>query len=142
MALDGLASERPLIRRLVGVYNADGTVRGELGYLLAKARGRAPCALCDITHGWVRPKIGFLRAISSLPVAFDLVHADAATSEQNAAGGDRRPFVLADTTLGSILLLGPDEIDRCRGEVDTMMAAVRRRAMERGLAWPGAMTQA
>jgi hypothetical protein len=43
-----------VIARLIGVYNAEGSLRGELAYLLGKLTGRAHCALCDITHGALR----------------------------------------------------------------------------------------
>jgi hypothetical protein len=44
------------IRRLVGVYNANGSVGGELAYFIGARLGRAHCALCDITHGLVRER--------------------------------------------------------------------------------------
>jgi hypothetical protein len=34
-----------ILRRLVGVYNADGSVRGELTYFINARLGRAHCAL-------------------------------------------------------------------------------------------------
>jgi hypothetical protein len=37
--------------RLVGVYDADGTPRGEIAYWVGARLGRTHCALCDITHG-------------------------------------------------------------------------------------------
>ncbi len=36
--------------RLIGVYDADGTLRGELGYWVGARLGRRHCSLCDITH--------------------------------------------------------------------------------------------
>ena len=34
------------------IYDADGSVLGELQYLRDKCLGRAECALCDLSHGW------------------------------------------------------------------------------------------
>ena len=34
------------------IYDADGSVLGELQYLRDKCLGRADCALCDLSHGW------------------------------------------------------------------------------------------
>ena len=42
---------QPVARRLVGVYNANGGIVGELSYVLGKVKGSAHCALCDISHG-------------------------------------------------------------------------------------------
>lgn len=38
--------------KLFAIYDADGTLRGELAYLWGKCTGRAECALCDLSHGW------------------------------------------------------------------------------------------
>jgi hypothetical protein len=49
--------EKPnTIRRLVGVYNANSTITGELAYFIGAGLGSAHCALCDITHGLVRER--------------------------------------------------------------------------------------
>ena len=37
--------------RFVGVYNAEGTLRGEVAYWIGARLGLGHCALCDITHG-------------------------------------------------------------------------------------------
>ena len=46
----------PTVRRLVGVYDADHTIRGELAYWIGARLGRAHCSLCDITHGLLRER--------------------------------------------------------------------------------------
>ena len=40
------------MQEVVGIYNADGTIGGELSYALAKLARRGSCELCDVTHGW------------------------------------------------------------------------------------------
>jgi hypothetical protein len=46
-----VSDEQPrTIHRLVGVYNADGTLLGEVRYFVAARLGRAHCPLCDITR--------------------------------------------------------------------------------------------
>ena len=37
---------------LYAIYDADGSVLGELRYVRDKCIGKAVCALCDLTHGW------------------------------------------------------------------------------------------
>jgi hypothetical protein len=54
---DDRLARRP-VRRLVGVYDADGTLRGEVGYWVGARLGRAHCALCDITHSPIRERSG------------------------------------------------------------------------------------
>ena len=40
----------------MGIYNADGSLLGEISYVVAKYTGRGHCELCDITHGTFRRK--------------------------------------------------------------------------------------
>ena len=48
---------------LVGVYNADGGVAGEVRYVVGHLLGRAHCSLCDITHSPVRRKRAWDRMV-------------------------------------------------------------------------------
>jgi hypothetical protein len=38
--------------KLYAIYDADGSLFGELAYLWGKCTGSAQCALCDLSHGW------------------------------------------------------------------------------------------
>ena len=71
--------------RYVGIYNADGTVFGELRYVVGKLRGTTSCSLCDITHGKVRPRKDFFSACADAAIEIELLHRNEATSEQLAA---------------------------------------------------------
>ena len=62
------------VERLVGVYDADGTVLGELSYFLRARIGRAHCSLCDITHGRIRERADWRACRGRLPVRFTTYH--------------------------------------------------------------------
>ena len=126
----------PTVRSLTGVYNARGTLAGELAYAFGKLTGRAHCGLCDITHGLrLHERREWREQRARLPVPFDAVHLDERSPEVAAACPDA-PCVLAHTDDGLVPLLGPDEIDACSGSGDRLVAAVERAAAERGLAFP------
>ena len=57
--------------RLIGVYDADGSVLGELSYFVKARFGAAHCALCDITHGRVRERADWRACRDQLAVPFD-----------------------------------------------------------------------
>lgn len=46
--------------RIVGVYNASGSLIGEISYMIGKMTGSAHCALCDITHKGLTEKGDFV----------------------------------------------------------------------------------
>lgn len=126
----------PRIIRFVGVYNAEGTVRGELAYWFGRRRGTAHCALCDITHGAVRQRSDWKRCSAGLPVPFDTYHLDDQPDRVRSAADGAAPAVLAETADGSVLLLGPDDLDACEGSPDELVARLRSAVEERHLTWP------
>jgi hypothetical protein len=123
------------IRRLIGVYNADGTVRGELAYWIGARLGRAHCALCDITHGSVRERSDWKQCRTSLAVPFDTYHRDDQPDQVRNAAGDQAPAVVADTDRGHVLLLEPDDIDGCNGSPQRLADALAGAAERHRLQW-------
>lgn len=136
MATNEPAAPRPRIIRLVGVYNAVGTLRGELAYWVGARLGRAHCALCDITHGSVRERPEWKTCRAALPVPFDTFHLDDQPDAVRAEIGDRAPAVVAETDQGLFVLLGPADLDRCNASVDLLRAAVTDAADRLQLDWP------
>jgi hypothetical protein len=124
------------IVRLIGVYDADGTIRGELSYWIAARLGRAHCALCDITHGIVRERPAWTTRRTALPVPFDTYHRNDQPESVRTAIGDRAPAVIAETATGSVLLLGPTELAACRGSLDALIDALQQQVTVRKLTWP------
>jgi hypothetical protein len=123
------------IRRLVGVYNADGSVRGELSYFVGARLGRAHCSLCDITHGLVRERAEWRTCRASFPVPFDTYHRDDEPTDARAAHHGRLPVVLADTSDGFVELLGPDALEACAGSVSRLAEAIDAAATAAALSW-------
>jgi hypothetical protein len=129
------ARSRPVIRRLIGVYNAEGTLRGELSYWVGRRFGRAHCSLCDITHGSVRERRDWQRSRRELSVPFDTYHRDDQPDAVRGATGDLAPAVLAETDDGCTVLLGADDLDACDGSPPRLLEAIMRAAAQHGLAW-------
>jgi len=125
------------IEGFVGVYHADGGVRGELTYAIGKLRGTAHCGLCDITHRGVRAKREWTEMLAGLGVPFTLVHLNERSEEVRAASAGRTPCVLARTDGALVLLLGPDDLDRLSGDVPGFAAALATAAADAGLSWRG-----
>jgi hypothetical protein len=129
-------TEPAVLRRLVGVYDADGTLRRELTYWVGARLGRAHCALCDITHGLARERRDWQACRAGLPIAFDTYHRDDQPPEVRAAHGGLLPAVVADTDRGVVALLGPAHLDECGGSVERLLAAVEGAVTRAGLHWP------
>ena len=126
----------PQISRLVGVYDAEGTLRGELAYFVGARLGRAHCSLCDITHGLLRERAEWRACRAGLPVPFATFHRDDQPDEVRAAVAGRAPVVVADTDQGVVELLDPEALDACGGSGERLVAAIGDAVAEAGLRWP------
>lgn len=133
-----MASDQRTVRRFVGIYNAEGTLRGELAYWFGRRRGTAHCGLCDITHGSVRERTDWKSCRSELPVPFDTYHLDDQPDDVRRLTADRTPAVIADTDDGPTFLLGPDALDACAGSPAALIERLRAATTNAGLAWPAA----
>lgn len=120
---------------LVGVYNAESTLRGELGYWIGARLGRAHCALCDITHGLVRERSDWKACRAGLPIPFDTYHINDQPENIRAALNGVAPAVVAETATRLVLLLGPDALDECAGSPDRLVRAIEAAADQAGLVW-------
>lgn len=124
------------VERFIGVYDADGSLRGEIAYWIGARLGRAHCSLCDITHGLVRVRSDWTECRDALPVAFDTFHRDDQPGAVRRATGDAAPVVVAETGAGVVVLLGPAEIDACDGDPQRLVDELEVAVTRAGLAWP------
>ena len=124
------------VQRLIGVYDADGTVRGELTYFIGARLGRAHCALCDLTHGRVRERNDWKECRASLPVPFDLYHRDDQPDAARAVAGAAPPCVLADTGGELMLVLDGAALEASAGDLGRFTEALHDALAHRGLTVP------
>jgi hypothetical protein len=131
------SSARPT--RLVGVYKADGSLRGEISYVVGHLLGRRHCSLCDVTHSPVRRKASWDRMAAGLGVPFELVHMDErdAATREVVATWDAAPAVLVERDGVLTLLLSGEEIEAVHGDVDGFEALLRSALAARGLVVDG-----
>ena len=126
------------VQEFVGIYHADGGLRGEAAYVLGKFLGTAHCTLCDITHSPVRRKPSWDAMVSRLGVPFRLLHRNERDTEVLAATGDS-PAVLVRVAgrVGLAPLLGRAEIEPILGSVPAFEGVLRGAVVQAGLVLPG-----
>ncbi len=122
--------------RLIGVYDADGTMWGELKYFVGARLGKTHCSLCEITHGLVRERGDWRQRRNELPVPFDAYHRNDQPSTVRAATGNTAPVVVAEMADGIRLLLGPSQLEQCGGSEVAMVDAIGVSLAALGIEWP------
>ena len=124
------------ITRLVGVYDAEATLRGEVAYWIGARLGRRHCALCEITHGLFTPKAEWRQCRAGLPIPFDTHHLDDQPAPIRAVLAGTAPAVVAETDGGDlVVLLRPDDLERCAGSVAAMLREIESAASRADLTW-------
>jgi hypothetical protein len=123
---------------LIGVYNADGGIVGELRYVTGKVLGRAHCALCDITHRGLTPRKEWSQACERIAVPFELVHLNERTEAVRRASEGEVPCVLAKTGDELVIVLGPDDLEACAKDVDEFERRLRSAGARLGITFSAA----
>jgi len=113
-------------RRLIGVYDTNGGLLGELAYLTGRLLGVAHCALCEITHDASGEKPVFQATRRSIGVPLEMTHRNQVSQEVRTLVEGRTPCVVGETDAGYEMLLGRAELEACRGDVLCLEAALRQ----------------
>lgn len=121
------------VSELIGVYDADGSVVGEIRYWVGARLGRSHCSLCDITHGTFRERSEWRAFRELLPVEFTTWHRDDAPAGVIGACGANFPVVLARVDAEIMVLLDETALEGLGGDVDQLAAAIADRCAELGL---------
>lgn len=105
---------------LVGVYHADGGIRGELRYAWSRLVHREHCSLCDTTHAGPVRRRAWDALVDRLPVPIRLVHLDEQPDEVRRVSAGRTPCVVALRAAadgGPVVVLDRAAIDPLGGDV-------------------------
>jgi hypothetical protein len=133
--VESSGTHRVVVQRLIGVYDADSSLTGELKYWIGAKLGRRHCSLCDITHGGVHESSEWKSYRAQLPVAFTLHHRDDAPKAIRELLNGAFPSVLVEVDDEVSILLGPEELDACRGSAQQPERAINSSMEERGCSW-------
>lgn len=123
------------VTEIVGVYDADGSLLGELAYAWGKVRGTRHCGLCDITHATVRRKPAWDAMAARLPVPVRLLHLDELDDDLRVAVATAgAPVVLVRDGAQWREVIDADALDAMDGSVDAFEVAVREVLRREGAA--------
>lgn len=126
--------------RILGVYDADGGLSGEIRYVIGHLLGTAECSLCDITHSPLGRRRSWDRMVAELDIPFDLRHRNELTGAETRAlqglelpvvvgleGPDRRNSSDAlSEPLTARVLLDRTALEGCAGDVGAFHAKLTR----------------
>jgi hypothetical protein len=109
---------------VIGVYNANSTILGEVSYWIGARFGVAHCSLCDITHGLFAERKDWKSCRDQSEFNFSTFHRNDQPEAVRAAANDVTPVVVALVNDKYQVLLGPQQIDACEGSPERLVAAI------------------
>lgn len=110
------------IERLVFVYDADGTLAGELRYWFGTLFGAPHCSLCDLTHTRWGRRSDFSECAARIGVPIEYFHRDDVPAHIATVAPAWPAVVGLDDSGVAHLLLGPELLADVHGD----MAAFER----------------
>ena len=112
---------------VVGIYNADGSVTGEIAYAASKLTRRGSCELCDVTHGW-NPfgRREWKTALQQSDLDITFIHRDEALPEQLAAAG-QLPSIIALSDDSWHVIMSANDIRQCNKSAEQLISQLRVR---------------
>src|SRR6056300_736774 len=115
------------MQQVVGIYNADGTIGGELAYAFSKLARRGSCELCDVTHGW-NPlgKRSWKEAVERCSLDLRFLHRDEALPDQLSAAGQLPAVVIANDD-GWRVIMTSSEFANFKSDPGELIAEIERR---------------
>ncbi|HLG18128.1 MAG TPA: hypothetical protein VJH03_27050 [Blastocatellia bacterium] len=124
------------IEKLIFIYDADSGKAGAIVDSVKKVLRLKGCALCAITHGVAGEKQEWKSCQEDLGVPVDYWHRDEVPPMARTRIGNELPCVAAQVDGETLVLIGPDVIERCKGSVADLKGRLRYYAGARNLELP------
>ena len=103
------------VLELIGVYDADSTLIGEVSYWIGARLGTTHCSLCELTHGIFTQKTEWKECSQALSVPFLTFHRNDAPVDVLSSAHGNFPLVLARFNTGIEVVLTKSDLEKFEG---------------------------
>ena len=101
------------------IYNAEGSIFGEIRYLYNKYIKDIKCSMCDITHNSLSEKSEWRNKCKEFPVKIECLHLDELPIEIKDIVKDKAPCVVAQKRSVNEVIIKNKELTIMNGDVDS-----------------------
>ncbi len=113
--------------QLIGIYDADATIIGEVSYWIGARLGRRHCSLCDVTHGLVSEKASWRDCKAELPLPFVTYHRNDMPEDVRRVAQGSLPTVVVRRQGIVSPLLSPSEIEAAEGDPQGLVRLINEK---------------
>ncbi len=115
----------PGITKLIGIYDADGGIFGEIKYFASKIFSNNHCSLCDITHG--KSKKEWQICEKQLPITIDFIHLNDRNKTISKYTNGATPCVIGKTATGYVTIISKKELNECNGDPNKFETLIKQK---------------
>ena len=110
------------VRKIYCIYNAEGSLKGELKYLYKKYFKDIKCSMCDITHSTFTQKKKWKNKCLTFPLEIECMHLDELPSDIKILVNDKTPCVVAQINSTNKIIIKDEELIHMEGDVDSFFS--------------------
>jgi hypothetical protein len=117
---------------LIGVYNADGGIIGELSYFFGHLIGVRSCTLCDISHSPIMKKSSFKaleqHLLTEHGIQVRMIHLNERNEREQKASEGREPCMLLEyQDLSISMFIDSTDLKALSGSVSSLKKLISSR---------------
>ena len=108
------------------IYNAEGSIFGEIRYLYNKYIKDIKCSMCDITHNYFSEKGEWRKKCNEFPFKIECLHLDELPIEIKDIVKDNAPCVVTQKKSVNEVVINNKELTSMNGDVDSFFNHLRK----------------
>ena len=100
------------------IYNANGSLSGEIKYFFKKYFYGLKCSMCDITHNVISEKKEWKEKVNQTKFILKTVHLDEQKNDLYKFSRGNAPCVVVESEKGFKLIFSNSDLDSFNGDVE------------------------
>ena len=104
------------------IYNAEGSIKGELKYLYEKYFKDIKCSMCDITHGVFKQKKKWASKCLESKLNIECLHLDELPNDIKDLVINKAPCVVSQINSTNKIIINNKELANMSGDVDSFFS--------------------
>ena len=114
------------MQKIIGIYNANGSLLGEMRYVFDKVFLKKHCALCDITHGMsYKAKRTWLEQAERFQIPIETLHLDEISNDIRQVVADKVPCVVMLEGDSINIVMSDEELQACDSNPEQFFERLR-----------------
>ena len=109
------------------IYNANGSVTGEIIYFLKKYFYGLRCSMCEITHNFISEKKDWKTRLSKTKINLKTVHLDEQNKDLYKFSYGNTPCVVSESEKGFKFIFSNTDLNNFEGDVELFFKSLENK---------------